>query len=80
MAPVGRGEIELGIHQITEILPVPGVKLAGPLPPALQNETLYRGAVMATSGRKTEARDFLSFVRSPDIREMFRAKGFIEKP
>src|SRR5687767_15308267 len=34
--PVGRGEIELGIHQISEILPVKGVKLAGPLPAELQ--------------------------------------------
>ena len=32
VAPVGRGEVELGIHQISEILPVPGVKLVGPLP------------------------------------------------
>lgn len=34
--PVGRGEIELGVHQITEILPVKGVKLVGPLPQAMQ--------------------------------------------
>ena len=80
VAPVGRGEIELGILQITEILPVPGVKLVGPLPPELQSETLYQGAVMATSSRKTEARDFLAFIRSPDIRKMFASKGFIETP
>ena len=36
--PVGKGEIELGIHQITEILPVKGVKLVGPLPSALQKD------------------------------------------
>ena len=78
VAPVGRGEIELGIHQITEILPVEGVKLVGPLPPGLQNETLYQGAVMSASGRKTEAGNFLSFVRSPEIRQVFIAKGFVE--
>jgi molybdate transport system substrate-binding protein len=42
--PVGRGEIELGIHQINEILPVKGVKLVGPLPDALQKYTVYVGA------------------------------------
>jgi molybdate transport system substrate-binding protein len=78
--PVGRGEIELGIHQITEILPVAGVKLIGPLPAALQNETLYQGAAMAASEHKTEARAFLSFVRSPQIRQLFIDKGFIEQP
>jgi molybdate transport system substrate-binding protein len=80
VAPVGRGEIELGIHQITEIMPVPGVKLVGPLPPELQSETQYQGAVMATSARKAEAADFLTFLRSADIRKMFAAKGFIETP
>jgi molybdate transport system substrate-binding protein len=41
VAPVGKGEIELGIHQISEILPVPGVKLVGPLPAELQKYTVY---------------------------------------
>ena len=39
--PVGRGEIELGIHQISEILPVKGIRLVGPLPEALQKYTVY---------------------------------------
>ena len=30
---VARGEVELAIHQISEILPVEGVRFAGPLPP-----------------------------------------------
>jgi molybdate transport system substrate-binding protein len=37
--PVARGEIEIGIQQITEILPVKGVKLVGPLPASLQKIT-----------------------------------------
>jgi molybdate transport system substrate-binding protein len=76
--PVGRGEIELGIHQITEILPVQGVKLAGPLPPPFQSETVYQGAVMQASEHKAEARGFLALLRSPEIRQAFAAKGFIE--
>jgi len=38
---VARGEVELGIHHIAEILPVKGAKLAGPLPPELQVHTVY---------------------------------------
>ena len=44
---VGTGEIELGLHQITEILPVKGIKLVGPLPPALQKVTIYQAALTA---------------------------------
>ena len=39
--PVGKGEIELGIHQVSEIMPVKGVKLVGELPRELQKYTVY---------------------------------------
>ena len=47
--PVGRGEIELGIHQISEILPVRGVKLVGELPRELQKYTVYVAAPVSDS-------------------------------
>ena len=77
--PVGRGEVELGVHQITEILPVKGVKLVGPLPAPLQKETLYQGAVLTASQRKDEAKAFLAFLRTPEINAMFKAKGFVDR-
>lgn len=76
--PVGKCEIELGIHQITEILPVPGVKLVGPLPAALQKETVYVGAVTKAARHPKEAQDFLAYLRSPETRAVFAEKGFIE--
>ncbi len=76
--PVGRGEIELGLHQITEILSLPGVRLAGPLPPALQTETVYTGAATAATARRAEIQKLLVFLRTPEARALFAAKGFIE--
>jgi molybdate transport system substrate-binding protein len=76
--PVGRGQIELGVHQITEILPVPGVKLVGPLPAALQKETVYHGALTPTTPRAEEAKAFLAFLRAPETRKLFAARGFYE--
>jgi molybdate transport system substrate-binding protein len=38
---IAKGEAELGIHQISEILPVKGVTLVGPLPAEIQNYTVY---------------------------------------
>jgi molybdate transport system substrate-binding protein len=76
--PVGRGEIELGIHQITEILPVKGVKLVGPLPAALQKETVYVGLVSAGSKNRADAQAFLAFLRTPEVRALFKARGFME--
>lgn len=76
--PVGRGEIELGIHQITEILPVKGVKLVGPLPAALQKETVYVGAATANARDRAAAQAFLAFLRTPEVRALFAERGFIE--
>ena len=78
--PVGRGEIELGVHQITEILPVKGVKLVGPLPAPLQKETVYVGAVTAGARNRNDAIGLLQFLRAPETRALFVRKGFIEAP
>lgn len=76
--PVGRGEIELGLHQITEILPVKGVKLVGPLPPALQKVTIYVGAITAKAKDAESARKFLAHMRLPEVRAAFAKRGFME--
>lgn len=77
--PVGKGEIELGVHQITEILPVKGVKLVGPLPASLQKETVYVGALTPATQNRAEATAFLAFLRAPETRKIFASKGFNEK-
>jgi len=47
--PVGKGEIELGLHQVSEIIPVKGVKLVGELPRELQKYTVYVAVPMKSS-------------------------------
>jgi molybdate transport system substrate-binding protein len=76
VAPVGKGEIELGVHQITEILPVPGVKLVGPLPPALQKWTTYTVVAMPGAKSPDAARALVVFLRSPEAIAIFAPKGF----
>jgi molybdate transport system substrate-binding protein len=76
VAPVGRGEIELGVHQMTEILPVPGVKLVGPLPPALQKWTTYTAVAMPGSKSPDAARALVAFLTGPEARAIFAPKGF----
>ena len=71
--PVGRGEIELGIHQISEILPVKGVKLVGELPRELQKYTVYVAAPV------TESRlvlDFIDHLTGPEARKRLAQAGY----
>ena len=77
---VGTGEIEIGLHQITEILPVKGVKLVGPLPGPLQKVTIYAGAVTKSAARPDDAQRLLAFLRTPEMQATFAAKGFLAAP
>ena len=71
--PVGRGEIELGIHQISEILPVKGVKLVGELPKELQKYTTYV-AVPVTQSRAVL--DFIDHLTGPEARKRLAQAGY----
>ena len=76
---VAKGEAELAVHQITEILPVKGVVLVGPLPPELQKVTIYQAAATAKARDADAARAFLANLRSAEVRALAAKKGFTEK-
>jgi molybdate transport system substrate-binding protein len=75
VAPVGRGEVELGIHQVSEILPVPGVKLVGELPRELQRYTTYVAALSSATKTPEAARELVRFLRGRELQATFRANG-----
>jgi molybdate transport system substrate-binding protein len=74
--PVGRGEIELGIHQISEILPVKGVKLAGPLPAELQKYTVYVAVPVARAAQQQVISDFIKHLSGAEARERLAQAGY----
>ena len=73
---VATGEVEIAIHQLTEILPVQGVTSVGVLPPELQKVTVYTGAIARASPSPAEASSLLAFLASPESRPLFLARGF----
>ena len=73
---VAKGDIEMGLGQVSEIVAAKGVTLVGPLPPVLQN-TLTFAAGRTTSARESKAADrFIAELVSPDARQKFAAAGF----
>ena len=78
VTPVGEGKVELGLHQISEILPVKGVRLVGPLPEALQKWTLYTAAITPGSASAAAARELIEFMGSPAAMPVYLAKGFVK--
>ena len=74
--PVARGEIEIGLHQISEILPVPGVQLVEPLPPSLQKTTVYEAAILKDAASPRKAAASIRFLITPASRAVFVQSGF----
>jgi molybdate transport system substrate-binding protein len=72
---VVNGDAELGIHQISEILPVAGVTLVGPLPPELQNYTTYAAAVSTQSREPAAASALVKMLASPSATPLLKARG-----
>ena len=72
---VASGEAELGIHQISEILPVAGTVLVGPLPEAIQNYTDYAGGLCGGSPAEAAARRVLRSLTAPEAKRIIEEKG-----
>jgi molybdate transport system substrate-binding protein len=74
---VAKGEVEIGIAQISQIVPWPGIELVGPLPPGLQNITLFAAGVGAGSKEPGAAKALIQFVTSPSAIPVIKAKGMV---
>jgi molybdate transport system substrate-binding protein len=72
---VARGEAEICVHQISEILPVKGVTLVGPLPRELQKVTIYSGGLATKAAAPEAARAFLAFLTRPAFKPKLAAAG-----
>jgi len=72
---VARGEIEFAIQQISEIVPVKGVELLGPLPGDLQLTTVYATAVGVSAVEQDATKEFVTFLTSPVAAAVIKATG-----
>jgi molybdate transport system substrate-binding protein len=72
---VAAGRAEICVQQISEIIPVKGVTLVGPLPRELQKVTVYSAAPVVRSGSREIARAFVSFLARPAFKPAFAAAG-----
>lgn len=72
---IANGVAELGVHQISEILPVKGIVLVGPLPKEIQNYTTYSAVIGAGASEPQAARALIQAFVSPDNAPLIRAKG-----
>ena len=69
------GEADLAVHQISEILAVPGATLVGPIPAQVQNYTVYAAARSTRSDAADAARDLLETLAGAQLRTQLAVFG-----
>jgi molybdate transport system substrate-binding protein len=72
---VARGEAELGIQLISEIVAVPGAELVGPLPAELQAMTVLSAGIVMNARAPDAARALFEFLTSPAAAAIIKAAG-----
>jgi molybdate transport system substrate-binding protein len=64
-AAVARGEAEIALQQISELLPVPGIDFVGPLPAEIEKITVFSAGIAAGAKEPDAARALIKFLSSP---------------
>jgi molybdate transport system substrate-binding protein len=75
MASVGAGQTAIVMTLISELLPVDGIDLVGPLPPELQNYVTFGAAVGASAADPAGAKATIAFLKSSAAAPVYKAKG-----
>jgi len=72
---VARGDAEVGVQQLSEMIDEPGIDVVGLLPPAIRHVTIFAAAVCSVSTRKAAAATLLAFLASPAADDAKRRHG-----
>jgi len=74
---VADGRATIVVHQISEIISVPGVTVVSPLPAEVQSETSYAGAIASNTAAPNAARAFLTALTGPAVHAVLIEKGMM---
>jgi molybdate transport system substrate-binding protein len=74
-AAVAAGEVEIGVQQIAELLPVPGIDIVGPLPGDMQKIIVYMAGVPAEGADRDTAETLVKFLTSEAAAQVLKQKG-----
>jgi molybdate transport system substrate-binding protein len=72
---VAKGEAEIGVAQTSEIVPVAGAQLVGPLPAELASTTVFSAAIGAQTHAPEAAKSLIQFLTGPAAAPVFKSQG-----
>jgi molybdate transport system substrate-binding protein len=72
---VADGDAEIALHQMQELMAVPGVEIVGPFPQELQGSFMFSAAVVPGAENNEAANALVAFLRTSRAAEVILAKG-----
>lgn len=72
---LARGDADLGFQQVSELLHAPGIAYLGPLPPEIQQVTIWSVGVYPTTPAPDAVKELVQFLRSPQARAILENAG-----
>ena len=72
---VAKGEVALGFQQLSELMHLQGIAVLGPMPPPVQIDTIFSGAVCTASKQPEAVRALLAFMAAADTADTKRRHG-----
>ncbi|MFY9759601.1 MAG: substrate-binding domain-containing protein [Xanthobacteraceae bacterium] len=70
-----RGEADIGIQQMAELIAVAGIDVVGPLPPDIQSATMFTAGIPTNASHPDAGRSGIEFLTTPAAKSMIKAKG-----
>ena len=71
------GDADVAIQQISELMTVPGIDIAGPFPPEIQTKTQFDAAIFADATNVEGATAFLNLLKSPAAAKAYCVGGLV---
>ena len=72
---VARGEAEIGLQQVSELIHLAGIDYLGPLPPDVQQITVFSSGIFVDAKELAGAKALVSFLNSPAAARVIRRNG-----
>jgi molybdate transport system substrate-binding protein len=72
---VAHGDAEIGFQQISELKPVQGIDIVGPLPNELQKVTVFSAGIATVSKEPEAGKALIKFLGSPAARDAIIKSG-----
>jgi molybdate transport system substrate-binding protein len=70
-----RGEVEIGLQQMPELMAVPGLDVVGPVPGEMQMITVFAAGILTSTKDQEAGKSFIKFLTTPAAATVIKAKG-----